>query len=78
MMKTRKWDQENIADQSGRVTNVTGGDFYGPSGLAEMRGYPKKAAASRLSQDPQIAERLWEMSERLTGIDYLQKLPQAA
>jgi hypothetical protein len=58
--------------------DVQGGDFYGPSGFAEMRGYPKKVTSNRLSQDPQIAERLWEVSERLTSVHYGEKLRRAA
>jgi NAD(P)-dependent dehydrogenase (short-subunit alcohol dehydrogenase family) len=58
--------------------DVQGGDFYGPSGVAEMRGYPKKVSSSRLSQDREIAERLWEVSERLTSVHYGEKLQRAA
>jgi hypothetical protein len=58
--------------------DVRGGDFYGPSGFAQMRGYPKKITSNRLSQDRQIAEHLWEVSERLTGVCYLERVQQAA
>ena len=46
------------------------GDYFGPSGVMELRGHPKKVSSSRLSQDPEIAARLWELSEELTGIDF--------
>jgi hypothetical protein len=50
---------------------VSGGDYYGPSGWKEMRGYPKKVHSNGLSHDPKVAARLWEVSEELTGIKYL-------
>ena len=44
-----------------------GGEYYGPGGLQELRGYPAKAASSEQAQD---AARLWERSEALTGVRY--------
>jgi NAD(P)-dependent dehydrogenase (short-subunit alcohol dehydrogenase family) len=51
---------------------VQGGDLYGPSGFAELRGYPKKVTPNPLSLDREIAERLWAVSAELTGIRYLE------
>ena len=50
--------------------DVKGGDYYGPSGFKEMKGYPKKVASIPLSYDEVIAERLWDLSEKLTGIGF--------
>jgi len=50
--------------------DVSCGDYFGPDGLLEMRGHPKKVSPSRLSRDPEIAVRLWTLSEELTGIDF--------
>lgn len=50
--------------------DVKGGDYYGPAGWLEMRGYPKKVESNKLSHDTEIARRLWEVSEKLTGIEY--------
>ncbi|MCJ7679283.1 MAG: SDR family NAD(P)-dependent oxidoreductase [Candidatus Aminicenantes bacterium] len=52
------------------VEDVEGGDYFGPSGWREVRGYPKKVQSNRLSHDEQIAVQLWEVSEKLTGICY--------
>lgn len=49
---------------------VKGAVYYGPSGFREMRGYPKKVSSVPLSHDSEIAEKLWSVSEKLTGITY--------
>jgi NAD(P)-dependent dehydrogenase (short-subunit alcohol dehydrogenase family) len=50
--------------------DVSGGDYYGPGGLGEWRGYPTQVGSSALSHDQAVAKRLWEMSEDLTGVAY--------
>ena len=50
--------------------DVKGGDYYGPAGWQEMRGYPKKVGSNKLSQDKDIAQKLWRVSKKLTGIEY--------
>jgi NAD(P)-dependent dehydrogenase (short-subunit alcohol dehydrogenase family) len=47
-----------------------GGSYIGPDGPRGLRGYPKLVASSRRARDPVLASRLWEMSERLTGLSY--------
>lgn len=51
--------------------DVKGSDYYGPSGWKEMRGYPKKVESNTLSHDKEIAAKLWEVSEELTGVKFL-------
>jgi NAD(P)-dependent dehydrogenase (short-subunit alcohol dehydrogenase family) len=51
--------------------DVQGGDYYGPAGLAEMRGYPTKVGRTPAAQDQAVAARLWELSETLTGVRFL-------
>jgi NAD(P)-dependent dehydrogenase (short-subunit alcohol dehydrogenase family) len=46
------------------------GDYYGPKGFMEMRGYPKVVKSNALSHNASNAKRLWELSEQLTGIQY--------
>jgi len=53
------------------ATDVKGGDYFGPSGWQEMKGYPKKVESNQLSHDVEIAEKLWTVSEELTGIKYI-------
>lgn len=49
---------------------VKGGDYFGPSGLMEMQGYPKKVQSNARSHDQQAAARLWDISEKLTNVRY--------
>jgi NAD(P)-dependent dehydrogenase (short-subunit alcohol dehydrogenase family) len=50
--------------------DVRGGDFIGPDGFLGNRGHPRKTRSSRRSHDPEDARRLWEVSEKLTGVRY--------
>jgi NAD(P)-dependent dehydrogenase (short-subunit alcohol dehydrogenase family) len=50
--------------------DVLGGQYYGPNGFAELRGYPKIVASSRASHDVDTQKRLWAVSEELTGVVY--------
>lgn len=49
---------------------VSNGDFYGPGGFMNMRGFPKKVPSSKRSHNKDDAKRLWEISEKLSGIDF--------
>jgi NAD(P)-dependent dehydrogenase (short-subunit alcohol dehydrogenase family) len=49
---------------------VRGGEYYGPSGMFEMRGFPKLVGSSSRSRDVAVQGRLWQESERLTGVAY--------
>ncbi|UYP19659.1 oxidoreductase [Rhodococcus sp. Z13] len=46
------------------------GAFYGPDGPFEMRGHPKRVQSSARSRDPELARRLWELSEQLCGVSF--------
>jgi NAD(P)-dependent dehydrogenase (short-subunit alcohol dehydrogenase family) len=50
--------------------NVVGGQYYGPDGFGEMRGYPKVVESSKQSHDVDLQRRLWTVSEELTGVVY--------
>jgi NAD(P)-dependent dehydrogenase (short-subunit alcohol dehydrogenase family) len=52
--------------------NVESGDYFGPEGIMEMKGYPKNVNPVPLARDAAIAERLRQISESLTGVSYLQ------
>jgi NAD(P)-dependent dehydrogenase (short-subunit alcohol dehydrogenase family) len=47
-----------------------GGTYYGPDGFRELRGYPKLVDSSAQSKDVAVQERLWSVSEELTGVTY--------
>lgn len=46
------------------------GDYYGPNGYKEMKGYPVKVRSNELSQDEEIAKRLWAVSEEMTDVKF--------
>ncbi len=50
--------------------NAKSGDFYGPDGFMAMTGYPVKADSNKLSHNKKQAEKLWEVSERMTEINF--------
>lgn len=45
-----------------------GGAYYGPDGIWELRGHPTRAGIADQARDVAAAERLWAVSETLTGI----------
>lgn len=47
---------------------VAGGDYYGPSGIGELWGPPRKVRSSARSHDRETAARLWRVSEEATGV----------
>lgn len=51
--------------------DVQNGDYFGPDGWREMRGYPKRVRSNRRSQDEDDAKRLWELSEKVTETELL-------
>jgi NAD(P)-dependent dehydrogenase (short-subunit alcohol dehydrogenase family) len=56
---------------------VVGGGFYGPDGPGHIRGHPTRVLPAAGALDEQVAQRLWEASERLTGIQFQWNTPLA-
>ncbi|MCB0864986.1 MAG: SDR family oxidoreductase [Solirubrobacterales bacterium] len=52
------------------MPDVEGDDYFGPDGLGEQRGHPKRVGRTSRAADPETARRLWEVSEELTGVDF--------
>lgn len=50
--------------------NVKGGDFYGPDGFNEMKGFPVKVKSNDASHSAEDAVKLWEISEKLTNVNF--------
>lgn len=48
-----------------------GGQYYGPDGKGEKSGYPIVVDSNLASKNEKDARMLWEISEELTGIKYL-------
>jgi hypothetical protein len=47
-----------------------GGRFYGPDGLGQFTGAPTELTVYRAARDEAAAARLWDVSERLTGVGF--------
>jgi NAD(P)-dependent dehydrogenase (short-subunit alcohol dehydrogenase family) len=45
-----------------------GGEYYGPGGFKGLRGYPAVAPMTAAARDDLAANRLWELTIKLTGI----------
>jgi NAD(P)-dependent dehydrogenase (short-subunit alcohol dehydrogenase family) len=50
--------------------SLEGGLYIGPDGFEEQRGYPKIVRPVKVGRDEATAERLWGVSEELTGVSY--------
>ena len=48
-------------------SEVNGGEYFGPTGLFEMKGPPGIAKRTKYSQREDVASRLWNLSEELIG-----------
>jgi NAD(P)-dependent dehydrogenase (short-subunit alcohol dehydrogenase family) len=47
-----------------------GGEYYGPSGCLEAKGTPIRVRSNARSHEAAILQRLWRVSEELTGVGY--------
>jgi hypothetical protein len=47
------------------------GDYYGPDGFREMKGYPILVSIDPRGKDEEAMEKLWQLSEEMTKIRYL-------
>ena len=52
------------------VPDLPGGTYVGPDGRGEQRGYPKIVRAASKAYDENASQRLWAVSEELTGVHY--------
>jgi NAD(P)-dependent dehydrogenase (short-subunit alcohol dehydrogenase family) len=50
---------------------IRSGDYVGPDGFGEQRGHPKLVGMNASARDDEAANRLWTVSEELTGVRYL-------
>ena len=52
------------------VADIPGNSFVGPEYLLHMRGPPELIKSSKVAQDADLAQRLWIVSEELTGVQF--------
>lgn len=48
--------------------DVPGNSYVGPRGLASIKGHPSLGKAAAVGRDAEVARRLWDATETLTGI----------
>jgi NAD(P)-dependent dehydrogenase (short-subunit alcohol dehydrogenase family) len=53
------------------------GGYYGPQGFLGFNGPPGLAGMSKRAKDKAVAARLWDVSEKLTGVSFPRTLSQA-
>lgn len=49
---------------------VKGGEYFGPSGILELRGNPVKVGSSKRARNAASAAKLWQVSQELTGVPF--------
>jgi len=49
---------------------ISQGDYFGPGGLMKLHGWPVPDSPSKKLVNNEVARRLWEVSESLTGIEF--------
>jgi NAD(P)-dependent dehydrogenase (short-subunit alcohol dehydrogenase family) len=52
------------------MPDVEGGQYFGPQGWLELKGPPGPGKIEKKALDVAIGAKLWEASERLTGVDF--------
>ena len=52
------------------MPDVRNGEFYGPDGIGEVRGVPRRVDSSRASKDTRAAAKLWAAAVELTGVSF--------
>jgi len=52
------------------AAEAAAGGYYGPDGIAELKGYPTAAPIPKSALDEAVAKRLWVESERLTRVKF--------
>ena len=52
------------------MPDVMADDYGGPDAFREQRGHPHRVGRTARALDTEAAQRLWERSEQLTGIEY--------
>jgi NAD(P)-dependent dehydrogenase (short-subunit alcohol dehydrogenase family) len=50
--------------------DIAGNSYVGPDGFREARGNPKLVGRSDAASDADVARKLWDLSEELTGVSF--------
>lgn len=52
------------------AADATGGDYWGPGGLLEFRGAPRRVAASAQVRSVDVGAELWAVAEHMSGVRF--------
>jgi NAD(P)-dependent dehydrogenase (short-subunit alcohol dehydrogenase family) len=52
------------------AADATGGDYWGPGGLLEFRGAPRRVAASAQVRSVDVGAELWAVAEHMAGVRF--------
>jgi NAD(P)-dependent dehydrogenase (short-subunit alcohol dehydrogenase family) len=52
------------------MPDAGGGEFFGPDGIGQQRGYPKRVGSSAAARNENVAKKLWSLSETLTAVAF--------
>ncbi len=52
------------------TADISGDSYVGPDGIKEMRGTPKLVGRTSAARDADVAAKLWDLSEELTGVEF--------
>ena len=52
------------------ATEAVAGGYYGPDGIAELKGYPTAMPVPKGALEGTVAKRLWVEPERLTRVKF--------
>jgi len=52
------------------TADLPGSTYCGPAGFGQFRGLPRVVGTSKLATDPVAQRMLWDLSERVVGLDY--------
>jgi NAD(P)-dependent dehydrogenase (short-subunit alcohol dehydrogenase family) len=50
--------------------DAVSGSYYGPDGMFGLKGHPVRVRVPRPARDEAAARRLWEVAEKLTGVEW--------
>ncbi|WP_431075149.1 SDR family NAD(P)-dependent oxidoreductase [Microbacterium phyllosphaerae] len=52
------------------AADATGGDYWGPGGLLEFRGAPRRVTASEQVRSVDVGAELWSVAEHMAGVRF--------
>ena len=61
-------DQGILPTLYAATQDIPGGTFIGPKGFRQLRGFPGIVTSSKNGTNTELGQRLWQLSESLTGV----------